>query len=392
MVGRMYDEKVWSSWCKRDPPEQQQPRSQYPLYRREHDHNDQAHTELFGGPRSRDQAPGRAGRRLSDLHASPTGGAPPEPLPRVESQLHPKQRYEEFQSAGIGAPAVHGRRRNPEIGAYFDGTVVNMLKNYEEMTQRAAGLQERVSGGVASQVVYVGQRDKSDDYAPPLRHHSTDPELFPTFPVASHPKDSASAVKEAHYGRPRTDIRPGGPGWSDEHLSPEMENPRPGFGRRVILAAHKEYVHKQDASYRPPPEPDRNWKHGEPPAHQFDFDARGRPLLFPHHDTDVTITKREPKNYSVNGHDDEMHAPRWTTDATDAAAHERRRQSTVQGRQPWDSVTAAPRLPRSQSPGQRWDASQDQSQGRVDAVKDPSPVMHRPLPRRATGMAPQLTF
>ena len=84
-----------------------------------------------------------------------------------------------MQSAALGAPAIYGRRRNPEIGTYFDGTVVNMSKNYDEMMQRAGGLQEHVAGGVSATVVYSGHRDKAVEYSPPHRQTRSDAELFP---------------------------------------------------------------------------------------------------------------------------------------------------------------------------------------------------------------------
>ena len=154
----------------------------------------------------------------------------------------------------------------------------------------------------------------------------SDTELFPAQPVASHPSDCSSPTKEVYYGRPRTDVvgGPGGPGWTNGHLSSGYE--RDSYGRTSEMTMLIDHVNKHDLSYQPPPEPDRTWKLGAPPVHHFSFEDRGRARMFPYKESDVTtFTKREPHNYSVNGGDEERYMAHIPTDVTDPHAYERSR-------------------------------------------------------------------
>lgn len=329
----MDDERPWNDWCSHVPPTQQPLWYKPSSKARNVDPQDRARIEMFGLAKPPNNMPpnqpGRWGKR-SNIHVlSPAVDA-------GASGNSTEARREDGLSIAAGAPATFGRRRNPELSAYFDGTVVNMHKNYDEMTQRAAGRLEHMGGGV--QVIYGGQRDKTMEYAPPHRVSALDTELFPPPTVASHPTDCCSPVREAYFGRPRTDVRgePGGPGWDDGHLSmgpTGTDHPmdRPSFGRMRQLTAHMDKVVLNNLSYQPPPGPDRGWKRGEPPVPRFDFKDAGRAGLFPRISSDVTtFDKREQRNCSVLGNDNDASVPRGATDVTDIRAYERHRERLAQ--------------------------------------------------------------
>lgn len=190
---------------------------------------DTAGQEIFGRARP---FPGHVehlqyhGRRTSDLHA----GAVVSPG-QVEKRQDPRKWHEEYQRSGIGEPAMHGRRTNGEIGAYFDGTVINMSKNMGDMQQRAHGKLASL-GGISTQVVSQGQRDPRAGYSPPRRANPKDWSIFPQAAVASHPVSNSNV----YFGRPSTDISVGtsGPGWSRNmaHCTtgdpPNYSSPPPG--------------------------------------------------------------------------------------------------------------------------------------------------------------------
>ena len=273
-----------------------------------------------------------------------------------------------------------------------------MSKNYDEMTQRANGLQEHLAGGVSAQVVYSGHRDKAGEYSPPPRQSRSDVGIFPPPAVPSHPADYASFDRGVQYGRGRNDVtgEVGGPGWDAEHLSAGSHDNRAGYGRIAGLTKELDYVGLQDFSYKPPPSPEREWKHGEPPVPQFGFEDRGRAGMYPHRDSDVTtFPRRELHNCRARGDDADMNMPRGSTDVMDPRAYDRRREKITHPPEQWsaDSPERSPDKSYSRGTGGAFGAapgSQAAVGTAVGAMDSGTVPLHRLLAQRSSGMAPQL--
>jgi hypothetical protein len=113
--------------------------------------------------------------------------------------------------------------------------------------------------------------------------------------------------------------------------SSDHPNDRLNFGRTRQVTAHLDHAVLNNLNYEPPPGPDRTWKKGETLPPRFSLKDVGRALMFPRRNSDVTtLHKREQRNCSVLGNDDDASAPRGITDVTDILAYERRREKIAQ--------------------------------------------------------------